>query len=115
MNTPLTDEFITTIKREQLESERLGVAQECIFERLAQFARNLESKLNGSNVTDIVKVGSKLEHRSGTSGTVSFLDEKRMLIRVTHDTFGTTKEFTFKEFMDQLEFEKRTMGLVIEY
>jgi len=34
---------------------------------------------------------------------------------VTHDTFGTTKEFTFKEFMDQLEFEKRTMGLVIEY
>jgi len=115
MKTPLTDELVQNLSIKELESERTGATITCKFDEMTEFARNLEAKLNGSNVTDLVREGSKLTRRSGASGIVSGIDEINMTISIKESQAGKIRQFSFRQFIEQLDLEQRTQGMTIEF
>ena len=115
MKTPLTDKLVQNLAIKELESERIGVTMTCKFDEIVEFARTLEAKLNGSNVTCIVREGSTLTRRSGASGIVSGIDEINMTISIKESQAGKIRQFSFRQFIEKLDLEQRTQGMTIDF
>ena len=112
MNTPLTDSLLTKL---ETESKCSGTAIDSKFDVLAEFARTLEAKANGSNLTNLLRVGSVLRQRAGGSGTVSDIDEIAMTISITNNQNGEIRSFGYLKFIEILEFQRENQGMQIEF